>query len=184
MPSHTVFRLAHRNGFDAFEPRTEEIPTIDRHELLIKVRSVALNYRDVAIATSKYPFSVKENLVPCSDMMGEVYQVGEMVPGFNTGDRIVVSFDPTALYGTIDNWDNALGGPKDGVLAEYVPVSYEAAVKIPEGSSQSDAQWASLVCTGVTAWNSLYGNKALKPGQTVLFQGKLSASTHLFTFSR
>jgi NADPH:quinone reductase-like Zn-dependent oxidoreductase len=77
-----------------------------------------------------------------------------------------------------------LGGPKDGVLAEYVPVSYEAAVKIPEGSSQSDAQWASLVCTGVTAWNSLYGNKALKPGQTVLFQGKLSASTHLFTFSR
>jgi NADPH:quinone reductase-like Zn-dependent oxidoreductase len=184
MPTHTLFRLAHRNGFDAFEPRTEDIPTIDRHELLIKVRSVALNYRDVAIATSKYPFSVKDNLVPCSDMIGEVHQVGEMVPGFNTGDRVVVAFDPTALYGTIDNWDNALGGPKDGVLAEYVRVSYEAAVKIPEGSSQSDAQWASLVCTGVTAWNSLYGNKVLKPGQTVLFQGMLSTITHLSTFSR
>ncbi|CAH0043167.1 unnamed protein product [Clonostachys rhizophaga] len=32
-------------------------------------------------------------------------------------------------------------------------------------------QWAALVCTGVTAWNSLFGLKPLLPGQTVLFQG-------------
>lgn len=32
---------------------------------------------------------------------------------------------------------------------------------------------AALVCTGVTAWNALYGNIPLKPGQTVLFQGML-----------
>ena len=30
---------------------------------------------------------------------------------------------------------------------------------------------ASLICTGVTAWNALYGNIPLKPGQIVLFQG-------------
>lgn len=170
MPSHIAFRLAHRNGFDGFEPRTEDIPTIDRHELLVKVRSVALNFRDFAIAMSKYPFPVKEDVVPCSDAMGEVHQVGESVSGFSTGDKIVVAFDPTTLYGTIQDWDNSLGGPKDGVLAEYIRVPYEAAVKLPE-STLSDAQWASLVCIGTTAWNSLYGNKALKPGQTVLFQG-------------
>lgn len=176
MATHTVFRLVHHNGFDGFQPRTEEIPTIDRHELLIKVRSVALNYRDVAIVTSKYPFPVKDDVVPCSDAMGEVHQVGESVRGFVTGDKVVVAFDPSTLYGTIQNWENALGGPKDGVLAEYIRVSYEGVVKLPE-SSLTDAQWASLVCTGTTAWNSLYGNKPLKPGQTVLFQGT-SPKTH------
>jgi NADPH:quinone reductase-like Zn-dependent oxidoreductase len=28
------------------------------------------------------------------------------------------------------------------------------------------------VCTGTTAWNALYGNNPLKPGQTVLFLGE------------
>jgi NADPH:quinone reductase-like Zn-dependent oxidoreductase len=145
MPAHTVFRLAHRNGFDALEPHIEDIPTIDRHELLVKVRSVALNYRDVAIATSKYPFSVKDNLVPCSDRMGEVHQVGEMVPGFNTRNRVVVAFDPTALYGTIQNWDNGLGGPKDGVLAEYIRKSDEGDVNVSRstvgGSEMENWSW-------------------------------------------
>ena len=170
MATHTLFRLPHRNGLDAFEPCTENIPTIDRHELLVKVRSVALNFRDVAIATSKYPFPVKDNVVPCSDMMGEVHSVGEAVTGFGPGDKVVVAFDPTTIYGTVQNWKNGLGGPKDGVLAEYVRISHQAVVKLPE-SSLTDAQWASLVCTGSTAWNSLYGNNPLKPGQTVLFQG-------------
>lgn len=171
MASHTVFRLAHRNGLDAFEPRSEPIPTIDRHELLIKVRSVALNYRDIAIATSKYPFPTKEDLVPCSDAMGEVAEVGSSVEGFQAGDKVIVAFDPTAQYGTIDNWDHALGGPKDGVLREYIAVPYTGAVKLPAGSTLKDEQWAALVCTGVTAWNSLFGNVPIRPGQTVLFQG-------------
>lgn len=171
MSSQTVFRLAHRNGFSGFQPRSEPIPEIESHELLIKVRSVALNFRDVAISTSKYPFPVKDDVVPCSDAMGEVHQVGAAVQGFKKGDRVVIAFDPTALYGTIDNWENGLGGPTDGVLREYISVPYQGVVKIPEGSTLRDEQWAALVCTGATAWNSLFGLTPLRPGQTVLFQG-------------
>ncbi|KAI7975377.1 hypothetical protein EIK77_000221 [Talaromyces pinophilus] len=167
MPSQTVFRLAHRNGFDAFEPRTEAIPTIDRHELLIKVRSVALNYRDVAIATSKYPFPTKDDLIPCSDAMGEVAEVGSSVEGFEQGDKVVIAFDPTAQYGTIDNWNHALGGPTDGVLSQYVRISYTGAVKVPPESTLKDEQWAALVCTGATAWNSLFGNVSGTGGVSV-----------------
>lgn len=172
MPNHTAFRLAHRNGFDGFQPRDEPVPEIDRHELLIKVRSVALNFRDVAIATSQYPFPVKDDVVPCSDAMGEIHQVGSSVQGFAKGDKVVVAFDPTALYGTIDNWEHGLGGPTDGVLRQYLRVPYHGAVKLPAESSLKDEEWAALVCTGVTAWNSLFGNIPLRPGQMVLFQGK------------
>ncbi|KAK4507698.1 hypothetical protein PRZ48_001433 [Zasmidium cellare] len=171
MSTHTVFRLTHRNGFDGLEASNETVPEIDRHELLIKVRSVALNFRDIAIATSQYPFPVKDNVTPCSDAMGEVVEVGSSVPGFEKGDPVVVAFDPTALYGTIDNWDNGHGGPVDGVLKQYLQVSYQGVVKIPKNSSLKDEQWAALVCTGATAWNGLYGNIPLRPGQTVLFQG-------------
>ncbi|KAF2159102.1 hypothetical protein M409DRAFT_30383 [Zasmidium cellare ATCC 36951] len=171
MSTHTVFRLTHRNGFDGIEASTEAIPEFDRHELLIKVRSVALNFRDIAIATSKYPFPVQENVTPCSDAMGEVVEVGASVPGFEKGDPVIVAFDPTALYGTINNWNNGLGGPVDGVLKQYICVSHQGVIKIPKESSLKEEQWAALVCTGVTAWNALYGNIPLRPGQTVLFQG-------------
>ncbi|KAK4936805.1 hypothetical protein LTR10_022394 [Elasticomyces elasticus] len=170
MTQQTVYRLTKANSSQGLQTFQEPIPEIDKHELLIRISSVALNYRDVAIANGKYPFPVKENVVPCSDAMGEVAKVGSCAQGFEVGDKVVVAFDPTALYGTIDNWVNALGGPKDGVLAGYVNVSYQGAVKLPE-SSLSNAQWASLVCTGVTAWNAPFGNVPLKPGQTVLFQG-------------
>lgn len=171
MSTQTAFRLVSRNGFDGFQPQQEPIPDIDRHELLIKVRSVALNFRDVAIATSKYPFPVKDNLVPCSDAMGEVHAIGESVEGFSKGDKVVIAFDPTTLYGPINNWNHALGGPTDGVLREYLRIPYHGVVKIPTDSTVKDEEWAALVCTGVTAWNSLFGLTPLRPGQTVLFQG-------------
>lgn len=65
-----------------------------------------------------------------------------------------------------------LGGPADGVLRVYIAVPVQSVVKIPESSTLSYAQWASVVCTGVTAKNALYGNLPLKPGQAVLFQDK------------
>lgn len=52
MTTHTVFRLTHRNGLDGLQASTEPIPEFDKHEVLIKVRSVALNYRNAAIARS------------------------------------------------------------------------------------------------------------------------------------
>ncbi|KIV82862.1 hypothetical protein PV11_04930 [Exophiala sideris] len=150
--SKGVYRLTKANGVQGLQTFQEPIPEIDKHELLIRIRSVTLNYRDVAIANGKYPFPVKENVVPCSDAMGEVAKVGSCAQGFEVGDKVVVAFDPTALYGTIDNWVNALGGPKDVI-------------------TQQRAMGLACLCTGVTAWNALFGNVPLKPGQTVLFQG-------------
>ena len=46
-----------------------------------------------------------------------------------------------------------------------------AVIKIPE-SSRSFAEWAALPVTAVTAWNAFYGNTALKPGSTIVLQGK------------
>lgn len=71
----------------------------------------------------------------------------------------------------IPDWNNAFGGPVDGMLRQYVAVPSDAIISIPKSTTLSWPQLAGLVCTGTTAWNALYGNMPLKPGHTVLFQG-------------
>ncbi|KAL4860590.1 hypothetical protein BDV12DRAFT_181351 [Aspergillus spectabilis] len=170
--SQTVFRFdGPRTTVRNLKSFKEAIPEPSKHEVLIKVHSVSLNFRDIAIATSKYPFPVKDDVVPCSDAAGEVVKVGEGVRTVAVGDRVVGTFDITNLFGQQMDWLNGQGGPVDGVLREYVAIPATSAVKIPKDSPQSSSEWSTLVCTGVTAWNSLYGITPLKPGQTVLCQG-------------
>ncbi|KAL4966723.1 zinc-dependent alcohol dehydrogenase family protein [Aspergillus stella-maris] len=169
--SQTVIRFTERTSVRNLKTHTEEIPEPAKHEVLIKVHAVALNYRDIAVATSQYPFPVKENVVPCSDAAGIVVTVGEGVKGLAPGDKVIGTFDPTNTYGPQEDWLNGLGGPVDGVLGEYITIPGAAAVKVPQESEQSFAEWSTLVVTGVTAWNALYGNVPLRPGQVVLALG-------------
>lgn len=168
---HLVYRLQSQTGHQSLKQSEEPIPKIDKHEILVKVHAVSLNYRDIVVANGGYPFPVKEKVVPCSDAAGEVVEVGSAVAGFKVGDRVISNFDPSNLYGPQRDWDNGLGGPVDGVLRQYVPFTASAAAKIPESSGLSYPEMAALVCTGVTAWNAMYGAVPLKPGQTILFQG-------------
>lgn len=91
------------------------MPSAGPYEVLVKVRSVALNYRDYVVATGKYPFKVKESVVPCSDIAGDVVEVGHGVEDIAAGDQVISSFDLKTLYGPIKDWDHGLGGSLDGV---------------------------------------------------------------------
>lgn len=171
MSVQQVLRLTTRDSLDGIVQVQEPRPVPKAHEVLVKIRSVALNFRDIAIATGRYPFQVKDEVVPGSDAAGDVVALGEGVSKFTVGEKVVLAFDPSSLYGPIKSWEGGLGGPVDGVMREYITVPASAVVKIPVKSSLSYAQWASSVCTGATAWNALYGNIPLRPGQSVLFLG-------------
>ncbi|OJJ74148.1 hypothetical protein ASPBRDRAFT_120243 [Aspergillus brasiliensis CBS 101740] len=171
MSQQTVLRLSARDHWDKLAQHQEAIPSAGKHEVLIKVRSIALNFRDIAIATGKYPFPVKDQVVPGSDAAGDIVEVGEGVNSLQKGDKVIVNFDLATTYGPLKSWHAGLGGPIDGVMREYFSVPAHAVVKIPQSSKLSYAQWAGVVCTGVTAWNALYGNLPLRPGNSVLFLG-------------
>lgn len=172
MSQQTVIRLpGERNSIQNFRAFQEPIPVPAKHEVLIKVHSVSLNYRDVGVALSLYPFPVKDNVVPCSDAAGVIVEVGEGVKNVSKDDHVITTFDPTNLYGQQMDWNNGHGAPVDGVLREYITVPVTSVVQVPKDSPQSFSEWSTLVCTGVTAWNALYALTPLKPGQIVLFQG-------------
>jgi NADPH:quinone reductase-like Zn-dependent oxidoreductase len=172
MTTQTVFRLTSRESFEGLQAFTEPIPPISKSEVLIKIRSIALNFRDVAIATSTYPLPVKDDVIPCSDMAGSIIAIGDSVTDFAIGERVIAPLNPSYLYGgTCKDVSQSFGGPIDGMLREYIVLPAHALVRIPESSASGFGHWASLVCAGSTAWNAFYGNKALKPGDTVLLLG-------------
>ncbi|KAF7676227.1 hypothetical protein GT037_005732 [Alternaria burnsii] len=157
MTTQRVFRLPQRTSILDLQVNEE--------------RGIALNFRDFAVTTGKYPFPVKDNVVPRSDLSGEVVRVGNQVDDFAEGDRVIASFDLKTLYSAMPGWHHSLGGCYDGVLREYIALPSSALVKVSPTSGLSFAQLSALVCTSTTAWNALYGNNPLEPGQTVLFLG-------------
>ncbi|QSQ18927.1 NAD(P)-dependent alcohol dehydrogenase [Pyxidicoccus parkwayensis] len=153
-------------------------------QALVRIRAVSLNYRDLFIATGRYPGSRPPNLIPASDGAGEVVAVGAGVTRVKPGDRVAPTFFQTWTDGprTPEKVANALGGSVDGVLAEYVTVDAEGLVHLPEHLSFEDG--ATLPCAAVTAWNALVPAGGLKPGQTVLAQGTGGVSIFALQLAR
>lgn len=98
--SNTTFILPTAGaGVQSITSTTSPVPTPKAHEVLVRVHAVSLNFRDYAIASGRYPLTLKENLVPGSDMAGEVAAVGDGVEEWKVGERVTANFDQAHLYG-------------------------------------------------------------------------------------
>ncbi|KAF8191042.1 NAD-P-binding protein [Mycena galopus ATCC 62051] len=151
------------------------------NEVLVKTHAVSLQYRDLMIATGGYPGMLPQNLVPCSDMAGEVIAVGADVKEWKVGDRVCANFMLDALHNDSPN-EEALGGAVHGVLTEYRKFSAQALVAIPEHLSYEEA--STLPCAALTAYNALLsGFQPLKAGDTVLVQGTGGTSIFALQFA-
>ena len=80
-------------------------------------------FRDLMIARGQYIAPVPENIIPGSDMAGEIIALGEHVNSQNwkLGDRVCANFTQDHLSGdlTPEAMKTGLGGGIDGVLTEY-----------------------------------------------------------------
>ncbi|KAI1171664.1 GroES-like protein [Nemania sp. FL0916] len=189
--TQTVFRwTSSSSGLDGLQPFLEPVPSPGAGEVLVKVRGMALNYKDVAIKHATYPFKIKDDLIPCSDMAGEVVAIGGPATELfghghcpvAVGDPVLSPVSPFFLYGGVDERPEALdvpwgGSKQDGVMREYVAVPAHSLIKLPACKSSRDfVKWAATPCTVSTVWNAFYGNAPLKPGDTVLTLGMYEVS--------
>ncbi|KAJ1957324.1 hypothetical protein GGI12_005056 [Dipsacomyces acuminosporus] len=165
-----TYRLTKVAGYQAIKPFDEPIPQVGAHEVLVKIRAVSLNFRDLIIANGTYPFKGIDNVVPVSDGAGEVVGVGEGVTGVSVGDKVTGNFDPTHIYGTKQGYAG-YGNDIDGVLRQYHVYPESAVIKIPNNTHLSWEQIASLPCAALTAWNAIFGSNTFIPGQYILLQG-------------
>lgn len=168
MQAMELQRVGAKPGFGMAE---RSMPRPGPHEIVVRMRAAALNNRDWQVATGTYHMPIAPPLVPLSDGVGEVTAIGENVREHAVGDRVAGTF--------FQSWDasddpemdpgSTLGGPLDGMLAEYVLLRERGAIKVP--AYLSDEEAATLPCAGVTAFRALVQDGRLQRGQTVLVQG-------------
>ncbi len=182
-----VMTLRGTNGIDsvALEDRPEPRPGFG--QVLIRVHAVSLNYRDLLIVRGVFPFSRTQasSLILASDGVGTITAVGDGVTRFQVGDRVSPIFAQSWLVGRNPPesfFASQLGGPLDGMLADFVVFDQERVVAVPD--HLSDAEAATLPCAGVTAWNALVGAGNLVAGETVLVQGTGGVSLFAAQFAK
>ena len=96
------------------ELKRVEVPVREpgEHEVLVRVRAVSLNRRDVYVKLGRYPGPMPPNLVPLSDGAGEVVAIGPKATRFKNGDRVASIFFQHWLEGRFkpEYIASALGG--------------------------------------------------------------------------
>lgn len=178
-----VYRLHEFKGADGLRHESLPDPTPGQGEVLLRIRAVSLNFRDLIVSNGTYNPKLRLPFVPVSDGAGEVIATGENASRFTAGARVVAPFMPGWLEGPPDEEKarSALGAGGKGMLAELVALPEQALLPIPAHLSFEEA--ASLPCAGVTAWNALFASGGLEPGDTVLTLGTGGVSLFAIQFA-
>jgi NADPH:quinone reductase-like Zn-dependent oxidoreductase len=152
-------------------------PVPGPHDIVIRMRAAALNFRDLAMERGRYHIGVSPPLVPLSDGAGEIIETGNAVTRFQVGDLVCPMYLPDWHDGPLraNVGRRRLGGPTDGVLTERMCVHEEEAVRAPRHLDAAEA--TALPVVAPTAWRSLHCLGSLRPGETLLVQGSGAIST-------
>jgi NADPH:quinone reductase-like Zn-dependent oxidoreductase len=176
-----IWRINHAQS--ALELSERPVPEVGPGELLVAVKAASLNHHDLLTLQSADGHPQRTDLIPVSDGAGEIVAMGENVTGFSKGDRVCGAFYPHWIKGDSADADlRVRGSDVDGMLAEYVVMEPDSAVKLPD--YLDFAEGACLPCAAVTAWNGLveYGN--LQENQTVLSLGTGGVSLFALQIAR
>ena len=132
-------------------------PTVARDEILVKVRSTAVNHLDLVKASgaARQILPIDLPWIPGHEFSGVVEQIGNEVAGWVPGD---------AVFGA-----NGTGG----AYAEYLIVKPATIARKPSSLSFEEA--ASVPVAAQTAWEGIFTHGHLEKGQTILIHGGAGA---------
>jgi len=180
------YHVKNGGGLASLIVKEHDIPVPGPHEVLLRVRAASFNYRESLILRGTYPLPVKEpDVIPLADGAGEIVATGPDVTRAKPGDRVVVNSLVKWLDGPFVGWEEygtQLSGTLDGLLTEYIVLSEETVLPIPEHLSYEEA--ATLPVAAVTAWNALTGIRLPQPGETILTLGSGGVSLFALQFAK
>ncbi len=137
-----------------------EKPAIDDDGMLVRVRASSVNRADayrirgvpwfVTLLMSRSLRKGLPDLVPGTDLAGQVEAVGRNITEFRPGDEVF--------------------GARSGAYAEYVRVSEKSAI-VPKPANITFEQAGAVGIAGCTALQGLRDTGRLRPGQRVLING-------------
>src|SRR5436189_2377857 len=132
-------------------------PPIARDEILLKIKSTAVNHLDLvkASGTASQILPIDLPWIPGHEFSGVVEQIGSDVTACAPGDAVFAA--------------NETGG----AYAEYLAVKQAFIAKKPASLSFEEA--ASIPVAAQTAWQGIFTHGHLENGQTILIHGGAGA---------
>jgi len=125
-------------------------PVVGPKDVLVDIRSVALNFPDVLMIAGKYQMRPPFPFPPGGEVAGTVVAAGADVTELAPGDRV-------------------FGGVGPGGVAERIAVPAGRLYRMPE--SMSFAQACGISTTYGTSYYALRDRAALRPGENLLVLG-------------
>lgn len=172
-------------SMDHLRPGERAKPMAGPGQVLLRMKAASLNFRDLVVPKRGYgALTGTLPLIPVSDGVGVVEAVGEGVRRIAVGDRVCPLFMPFYEGGELnaDRLTRTLGGPIDGVMAEWMVLGEGGVSKVPD--HLSDEQAATLPCAALTAWTALITCGGIKAGDRVLVQGTGGVSLFALQFAK
>src|SRR5579863_9082446 len=135
----------------------EPTPAIARDEILVRIKSTAVNHLDLveASGTARQILPIDLPWIPGHEFSGVVEQIGSDVAAYAPGD---------AVFGTTTGM---------GAYAEYLIVKPATIAKKPSNLSFEEA--ASVPVAAQTAWEGIFTHGHLEKGQTILIHAGAGA---------
>jgi NADPH:quinone reductase-like Zn-dependent oxidoreductase len=170
-------------GIDQLSLDEVSAPRPGPGEVLIDVEAVSLNYRDLMMVEGLYNPRLEPQRIPCSDGAGTVTAIGEGVTQVAIGNRVAGCFFPQWVDGeaTAAKFKGALGGDRDGMLAQQVALPEHGVIPVPDYLAFAEA--ATLPCAALTAWNAVVHAGRVRAGDVVLIQGTGGVSCFALQFA-
>ena len=158
-------------GIDALVEVDRPMPKPLHRQVLVKVIACSLNFRDLGIVRGTYRSRCGKTSSRFPTAPAKWSRSAPASPASRPATRSPAASSSAGPAASRDRMlhASALGGSIDGMLAEYVVLEEEGAVKIPGHLSIEEG--ATLPCAAVTAWDAMLNHAKLVAGQTVLLQG-------------
>jgi len=180
-----VFQLQDNWSIDNLTLTERPKPEPGPGQVLLQIKAASLNFRDLLVPKRGYgALTGTLPLIPISDGVGEVMATGEGVRRVVVGDRVCPIMIQSWISGppTMERVSSTLGGPLDGVMAEYMVLNEDCVVQASEHLSNEEA--ATLPCAALTAWSAVVTDGQIKAGDRVLVQGTGGVSLFALQFAK
>lgn len=146
-------------------------PKAIKDQVLVKLRSAAINHRDLWATLEQATVQNKDGVILGSDGCGVIEDVGEDADPLLIGMEVVIN--PSLEWGNNPNVQGdsfkILGNPDHGTFAEYITISKKYIFERPEHLTVEES--AAVPLSGLTAYRALFTKARLRTKEKVLITG-------------
>lgn len=150
--THHKIIIYERGGPEVLRFVEEPIPLPGAGEARVRVAAAGVSAYDVMLRGHRFPGFTKVPYTPGCDFVGLVDQLGDGVEGLEPGQRVAAS--------------TGLG---DGGYSEFICVSADSLVPVPDGVDPAEA--VCLPANYLTAHLAMHGTAEVESGERILVHG-------------